>query len=240
MSVRFILNKNVDFKNCIFVSGFHGIGLTGFIAVKHLVESLNAERIGFVESDKLPPFVAMSDNGVSTPFELYMYSKLVFLVVEISPSKEEQYAFSRAVVDWVVQNGFSRAILIGGLDNRFKKEDDGDSKFICTSAFKRLFSVDERLLMDKGLYVFGLLASFLARFEMMNFPAIAVLPFAEASRPDPNASANAVKYINSVCNLDVSVSKLIEDAELIESEVKKLMHQWSEKTKSDKEKSLYM
>ncbi|RLE54425.1 MAG: hypothetical protein DRJ30_05155 [Candidatus Methanomethylicota archaeon] len=239
MSVRVILNKNVNLENCTFISGFHGIGLTGFIAVKHLVNSLNADRIGFIESSKLPPFVSVSEGFLQTPFELYKYLDNVFLLIEVSPFSDEHSNFSKTIVDWIIDEGFSKAILIGGLDKRFKRNDE-KMRFICTSSFKQKYGLDEKLLLDKGLYVFGLLALFLARFEIRKFPAIAVLPYAEPSRPDPKAAADAVKYINKTCGLNVNVSKLIKDAEIIESEVELLMKQWSEKVKSDKNKTLYM
>ena len=240
MTIRIVLNKNVSLDDCTFISGFHGIGLTGFIAVKHMVKQLNAKKIGFIETKLLPPFISMDGDEIVTPFEFFKYSNFVFLVVEAPPHTREQYLFSLALADWIVNNNFSKAILIGGLDKRFKRSEDVLYKFAMTRAFKRRFSSESLPPLDKGLHAFGLLALLLARLEIRDFPALAVLPYADASRPDPFAAAMAIKFVNKLCNLNVDVSKLIEEAEHIESEIQKLIQQWAERAKIDQKKTLYM
>jgi len=240
LSIRIVLNKNVSFDGCTFISGFHGIGLTGFIAVKHMVKQLDAEKIGFIETKLLPPFVSMDGDEIVTPFEFFRHSNFVFLVVEAPPHAREQYLFSTFLADWIVKSNFSKAILIGGLDKRFKRNEDLLYKFAMTRAFKRKFSSQSFPPLEKELHAFGLLALLLARLEIRDFPALAVLPYADASRPDPFAAAMAIKFVNKFCNLDVDVSELIEEAERIESEVNKLIQQWAERAKLDQRRTLYM
>ncbi len=237
--MRIVLKGSPDLRNCIFISGFHGVGLTGFIAVKHLVKCLNAERIGFIESRFLPPFISVGDSYIiATPFELFKHDKYVFFITEFPPHDKEVYQLSQVIADWVVRSGFSQAILIGGLDKRFKCSDNVLCKFLVTSAFKRLVS-KELPLLDKGLHAYGLLALLLARFEIRDFPAIAVLPYADASRPDPLAAANAINFLNSFLGLSIDVSELIRDAERIESEIK-MLQQLAKRAKTSHGKTLYM
>jgi predicted ATP-grasp superfamily ATP-dependent carboligase len=56
-------------------------------------------------------------------------------------------------------------------------------------------------------------------FEANNFPAIAILPYAALTRPDPNAAAVAIDKICRVYGLNVDVSSLIKDASEIEAEL---------------------
>lgn len=46
--------------NCVLITGFHGIGLTGYIAVTHLINTFRAERIGYIETEFMPPLVFMN------------------------------------------------------------------------------------------------------------------------------------------------------------------------------------
>jgi uncharacterized protein len=65
----------------------------------------------------------------------------------------------------------------------------------------------------------------LSEFEMRNFPAMAVLPYASPNRADPRAAAIAIKKISKVYMLNVDTSELEKDAEEIENEVNKRVKQ---------------
>ncbi|MEM3061886.1 MAG: PAC2 family protein, partial [Candidatus Bathyarchaeia archaeon] len=79
----------------------------------------------------------------------------------------------------------------------------------------------DSLTLEPGLFVYGPLAIMLSEFEMRNFPAIAILPYASSSRADPRAATTAIKRISKVYMLDLDTSELEKDAEEIEDEVEK-------------------
>ena len=68
-------------------------------------------------------------------------------------------------------------------------------------------------------------------YELNNFPTIAILPYAERSRPDPIAASVAVNAINEVLNIEINVQKLLEEAERIEKEIESLLQ--ASKTRKD-------
>lgn len=241
MRVRIVLlRSDLDFSGNVFITGFHGIGLTGFIAVKHLISQLKAERIGFIETLNLPPIVSASGNGIFTPFELYKYSRYVFLLTQVLPHVNEQSGFSLRLATWVVNNGFSEAILIGGLNKQFQRSENDFYRFMMTSSFKDRWRNLNLPILERGLYAYGLLALMLSRFEVRGFPALAILPYADASRPDPLAAAKAIDFLNNLYGLNVDVSKLIMDAQRIEREVQLLLKEWSEQVKSEHKRLSYM
>lgn len=241
MSIRIVLlREDLDFTGNVFITGFHGIGLTGFIAIKHLILELKAEKIGFIETLNLPPIVSAGDSGVITPFELYRYSQYVFLLTQVLPSLKDQSKFSLKVADWVLSNGFSEAILIGGLNKQFQRDENDLYRFIMTSAFKNSHKNINLPMLERGLYAYGLLALMLSRFEIRGFPALAILPYADASRPDPLAAAKAIDFLNNLYKLNVDVTKLMMDAQRIEKEVQLLLKEWSEQIKSERKRLSYM
>ncbi|MBS7643722.1 MAG: PAC2 family protein [Halobacteria archaeon] len=206
------------FEDCIFITGFHGIGATGYIAVSHLIDSLKAKRIGYVETDLMPPFVTMANDRLVTPFEIYKLDCFVFMKSEFPPHRDEEITFAKALAEWVVTKRFKEAVLIGGLDNSFKTG-DSSMRVVSTKAFSHKVRVFGAPFLEPGLYVTGPLAVMLTVFEANNFPAIAILPYAALTRPDPSAAAVAIDKICRVYGLNVDVSSLIKDASEIEVEL---------------------
>jgi len=58
----------------------------------------------------------------------------------------------------------------------------------------------------------------LSEFEIHDFPAIAVLPYAETARADPAAAALAIRQIAKTYNFKVNLGELVKDAKFIEKE----------------------
>src|SRR2546428_3992283 len=117
----------VDAKNLrgsTLVTGFHGVGQTGYIATSYMIHALKAERVGFVQVANPPPWVGTADGGLVTPFEIYRRGKTVLVKLEFSPHRSEEAEFAKALANWAVKAKFKDAILIGGLDSSFRKKTD--------------------------------------------------------------------------------------------------------------------
>ncbi|MFX0088841.1 MAG: proteasome assembly chaperone family protein [Promethearchaeota archaeon] len=232
MGIRIVLRKKENLKNNAFITGFHGIGVTGYIVIRHIIEILKPEPIGYIETDALPAFVGMDEDRLSLPFELFKKDKMVFLLPRFQPYRLEQREFAQEVAKWVVASEFSESIMVGGLDNRFKHS---DHEIYCALT-KTAHPIRDELdlpVLERGLYVTGLLALMLAYFDMDDFPALALLPYAERSRPDPRAAAIATKKINERYNLNIDTEQLISDATLIEQEIQEILRQQEERVKQE-------
>jgi uncharacterized protein len=217
MTVHFNVEKT-NFKNCTLLTGFHGVGEVGYISISYLVGALKAERIGFIEVDNPPPFINTGDGGIVTPFEIYKSKKFVLVKLEFSPHKTEESEFIKSLAQWTIKEKFRDAILIGGLDSSFKTGKDKCRIAPTRSYLKELKSFKAPTL-ETGLLVFGPLAIILSEFEISDFPALAILPYASALTPDPGAAAVAIREISRAYNLKVNVSELEKDAENIEAEI---------------------
>lgn len=235
MPIEFHL-KRIPLKNSTLITGFHGLGATGFITIKHAVVSLKAELIGYITTDLMPPFVCMDDNRISLPFEIYKHENYIFVLTNVPPHAKERQRFSRALAEWAIKEKFSTAYLIGGLDGRLKPSDNDKIRCVPTSNFERNIDIP---ILEKGLFVVGPLAIMLSHFEINGFPAIALLPYANPSRPDPMAAAIAIEFINRLTGLSIDASQLISDAHKIEEEIQELLKQRQERIRKD-HKVLYI
>jgi predicted ATP-grasp superfamily ATP-dependent carboligase len=213
------------------MTGFHGIGSTGYIAISYLVHSLNAKRIGFVDVAHPPPFVSTSEEGLVTPFEVFRKGKLVFVKLEFAPHRSEEAEFARVLAQWAISEKFKDAVLVGGLDSGLKSGKE-NVRIVPTSAYLVKKSSFKFPTLEPGLFVYGQLAVMLSEFEMRNFRAIAVLPYASAATADPAAAAVAVRAICKAYKIRVDVSDLEHGAKEIEEELEKRMKQTSKSLQS--------
>lgn len=212
------LKEGVDLNGKTFITGFHGIGLVGYLTVRFLVKKLDATKIGFVVSESMPPIISMENGEIKPPIELYMYDHLVFMYAE-SPPTTKLYRFARGITDWVIRAGFKKAILVGGLDSNYSTGDRNGLRIIRTQNYGEPKQSSAQL--EDGLFVVGPLALLMLNFHLYNFPALAILPYASRERVDLRAVATAIQFINNEEGINVGVDDLILDAKRLEEEALK-------------------
>jgi len=179
-----------------------------------------------METEQLPSFVSLGKDRLSLPFEFFKYDNFIIFITKIQPAQSEMNKITKTLAEWVVSNKMSTSILIGGLDSKLKDEDEESIELKVVPT--KFFPNPERLgpSLEKGLFVTGPLALMLIYFEMLDFPACAILPYCERDRPDPRAAASAIKSINKLyTNLDIKLEKLYNDAKKIEEEIGLILQQ---------------
>ena len=114
---------------------------------------------------------------------------------------------------------------------------------IATGSYLDKHQNEDMPLLEEGLFVTGPLALLLTFYEIKQFPAIALLPYAESSRTDPLAAAIAIEKINTITKLNVDTNKLLQDAEAIEKDLQEIITQTKEQTldeKGERSRRLYI
>jgi len=182
-----------------------------------MIHALKANRIGFIDVSNPPPWVGTAEGGLVTPFEIYQKRKTVLVKLEFSPHRSEEAEFAKTLSNWAIEQKFKDAILIGGLDSAYKQSKE-DFCIVPTGAYLDRAKRFNAPILEPGLLVYGPLAIMLNEFEIHEFPAIAVLPYAEPARADPAAAALAIRKISKAYNFNVEVADLVKDARFIERE----------------------
>ncbi|MEX2683762.1 MAG: proteasome assembly chaperone family protein [Candidatus Sigynarchaeota archaeon] len=226
MTVTVELFENVNLEGKYLVTGFHGIGVVGYIACKYMIEQTNARRIGTIVSTLMPPLITLDDKGeVLLPFELYLDNKdnIVFLVVRFQPAGEEMRDFTKELVNFIISNKMKGLVLLGGLDYNFKPQDDEKGyRCVVTNGFP---VKDKPPLIDAGLFISGGIAMLLIELQLRKVPALTLFPYADRERPDMKAAAKAIEIINETFGTSIKTDKLQEEAKDLEQEVNQILKQ---------------
>lgn len=204
-------------EGSLLITGFKGFGAVGYITTLHLVDKLDCNLAGYIVTRYMPEGVTLdARNRLTAPFTIYschLGSRGVVITVNHDvPLPQERTAFAESLVKWALSVGISEAVLVGGFDSRFRGGSE-ELRWVATSQYKRLLGEPR---IQQGLYVIGPLALVLLYAEILGLPSVAILPYAEASRPDPRAAAVAVKKIGELYEFEVSVEDLLEEARKIE------------------------
>ena len=214
------------FKGKVFVAGYHGFGLVGYLTVRHLVKALGGRRVGYVISPYMPQVVNVGPEGLITPYELYDVGPAVVFLPNAFLSRNDIIRVPYALAEASIAGGATMAILVGGLDASYRKG-EGESRYAATRSFLQLYgeAVSGLLPLEEGLSIVGPLAAMLAYYEAREFPSVAVLPYADPHSADPLAAKTAIDFISRVINVEVDASELVKLAEekaRLEREVEEL------------------
>ncbi len=227
-----------DFRRSEFlVTGFKGFGAVGYLATLHLADRPFCKKAGFIITKYTPEEITPGDEGVVGPFTLYYCEnsgrRFGVIVNHDIPLVQERGRFAEAIVNFLSRIGIDEAVLIGGFDARLRKGEER-LRWVATTAYRKVLSEPP---MDKGLYVVGPLALLLLYSEVYGYPAVALLPYAEAARPDPRAAAVAIEKLNELYGLSIGTEELLEEAKKIEEMISTLERQQQMLSSSAPERS---
>jgi len=210
--------KHELFENAVFITGFQGFGMVGYLASRHIVSELELNKIGFIKTKYMPEVTFYAERtGIAYPFELYYGEvsgkKLVVLLNNATPHKRERAKYAEFVAKWVRSSGFSYAVLLGGLDPAIRESSEEKYRWMPIAGFS--VALNAPVLRER--FVIGPLALLIMFMNAYSVPGIALFSYTELYRPDPRASAVVVEVISEMLGIPINVKKLLEEATLIEA-----------------------
>ena len=73
--ISFIEKKKIDLKGYTLIEGFPGMGLVGTIGAKYIVEKLNFNEMGYLESDIFVPILRVHEGIPIYPSRIFVNEK---------------------------------------------------------------------------------------------------------------------------------------------------------------------
>lgn len=221
--IKTILFEKHDFKGYTLVDGFPGYGLVGTIAANYLVDKLNMEFIGYVESNHFPPVAAIHDGKPLPPLRIYKSTKnkLVVFISEFMLPKQLIFLTAETIYEWCKDNKIKKIVSMGGISIRGKQ----DEVFGLASEPKDLKALgDLGVIPIKEGATTGINALLLIKSSMNGkIPVVALLAESKPDFVDPLGAALVLTALSDYLEVKVDTQDLIKEATIIESKLKESM-----------------
>ncbi|MEM4426667.1 MAG: PAC2 family protein [Acidilobaceae archaeon] len=233
-----------ELRGSVLITGFRGFGMVGYLASKHLALALKAEKAGVILLKDTPAFIAVEEDGVGYPYEIY-YSpkhKATIIINRAVPQGRSLVEYGKGLTEWVEKVGFSHMILIGGLNKEFKhKNETFGYRWLKNSKYKGPQLPAPEL--EEGLGVIGPLAYLYMLSDIKEIPAVMVLSYTFPETIDYDAVLVAVKVVaRDLLNTDLDFEELEALAKKQRDEIEKIIRVLeSEASRTTEEaKGMYM
>ncbi len=218
-----VVVEGLDVEKPLLITSFPGIGLVGTIATAHFIMELQLESIGVIESDVLPPVASLFEGVVLPPIRIYQSRDLGFVLVhsDVPILPQVAYEISKKIVSWALQIEARRLYSLAGVATF----EDKKRVFGAATQKELLDEIKDHVEIFKTGTISGIAGSILNECVARKFPGVVLLGETTGFNPDPRAAASVVEAMNRIFGWEVSVEKLIKEAEIIEAQMQKLAEQ---------------
>ncbi|MDD1716558.1 MAG: PAC2 family protein, partial [Methanolinea sp.] len=94
--------------------GFPGSGLVGSIALQYIVDQMEFEQIGSMNSKYFPPLAMMNKGVINVPVRLYEKNDLSVIVADIPIHPMICYEVANGIMDWLQPFNIKEVVTIAG------------------------------------------------------------------------------------------------------------------------------
>lgn len=198
------------------IVGFPGYGLVGTIATKFLIEHLDIDPIGSIESDKLLPLAAIHKSKLIGPLDIFYNKKYNLVIVQtLSELTGFEWKISEVIQDLAEDLKAKEIIVLEGIPTTQKKKNYDVYYYSESKAFEKLKlkPIQEGVMM-------GATATLLLRCKTA--PISALLAEGHSELPDSEAAARIIKVLDDYLGMNLDFKPLIAAAQKFETMLKTL------------------
>jgi uncharacterized protein len=245
-TVRIYEVKRVDVEGAIVIDGFPSVGLVSTIVANYLIDTLQMEQIGIVESPAFPTVSLVRDGKPQHPVRIYAGSpastregsvadKIVAFVSEFHPAPAVIYPLAHAIMDWAQEQRCALLVSPEGLSvERPAPHEAGRSRSatsssklqdvkvygVASTARARDLYIEPNLLPFNEGVITGIAGVLLNEGRRRSFDVLTFLAEAQADYPDARAAAKVIETINRVLlRTPLDPEPLYHEAERIEQQL---------------------
>ncbi len=222
-----------DIEDAIVLEGSPGAGLIGNIVGWLLVDKLNMREIGYIESKYFPPLAVLYKGVALHPFGIYEGEGLVLFLSDFIVPQNVVFDMTNVIVEWMDKNNSKELITFNSAIVREKKN-PAAAVANSTESLDKLKEKDIPVLQVGNLN--GISGTLLTQTAIKNIPGSCILAETLTQYPDPRAAAEVVQGLNKLIGTNIDYDSLIQEAEDIESRLKKL----AEEVNKDPQPPIYM
>ena len=219
--VRIALLRELE-ESPIVIEGLPGVGLVGGIATSFMIDRLEMELAGFVESRFLPPVALLREGVAQHPFRIYTKGRVTLLYSDVPIAPALVYDLSKKIVEWASHVKAERVITLAGIPSPLKEPAVyGVATTKEMTDYLRSQNVE---ILREGV-ISGMPGQLLLDCAQVSIPALCLLAQTPGMNPDPRGAAELIRVLNRLQGFEIDVEPLIQEAEAIEAKMEELAKQ---------------
>lgn len=219
-------------QNVTIIEGFPGFGLVATIATEFLINHLDAEQIGKIVIEEVPPIVAVHSGKVIEPVGIF-YSKKYNLVIlhALTSINGLEWGLAKKMGELSSILKAKEIICIEGIgsmgetSNTFFISNKNEDKFVKKTGLSKL---KEGIIMG----VTGALSL------NKKLPISCIFAETHSNLPDSRAAAKIITTLDNYLGLNVDPKPLMKKAEEFETKIKGLMEKGKNASEMKEKKEL--
>jgi uncharacterized protein len=237
--------EKMNLKGAVVIDGFPSVGLVSTIVGNYVINTLNLQQIGVVDSPTFPSLSIVRGSEPLSPVRIYAGQtitkdeeiiepqKVVVFISEFVPPPALVRPIANAIMDWCEENKCDIIISPEGLGQEVPLLQAGDEveKEIpvfgigSTARVRSILEANKVPPLTNGA-ITGVTATLLTSGKRREIDVMCLLTEASEQYPDARAAGKMIEIIDKVALLTkIDPMPLFKEAEIIEAQIKKLQKQ---------------
>ena len=254
-SVQIYEVKRVDVEGAIVIDGFPSVGLVSSIVANYLIDTLEMEQIGIVESPAFPTVSLVRNGDPQHPVRIYAghppadragrgADKLVAFVSEFHPAPTVIHPLATTIIDWVQEQRCSLLVSPEGLvveaaspgtkGGRNPRLNDVKVYGVASTRKARELYIEPNTIPFAEGVITGIAGVLLNEGRRRGFDVLTFLAEAQPDYPDARAAAKVLETINGILlHTPLDPVPLYAEAERIEQQLLSIQRHAAERTRTE-------
>ena len=227
--------KRMDLRGATVIDGFPSVGLVSSIVANYLINALNLQQVGIMDSAYFPTVSLVRDGQPMNPVRIYAGPKiegrdqLVVFISEFQPPPNLIKAIAATVLDWAQDQRCNLLVCPEGLivDTDASEVERIPEVYGIGSTEKAMEMLRKNsvVLFEEGV-ITGVAGVLLNEGRKRDFDVITLLSEAHPDYPDARAAARVIETIDKLMlHTELDAQPLYEEAERIELQLKQINRQ---------------
>lgn len=221
-------DADLDLSGATVIDGFPSVGLVSTIAANYLIDVLELEQVGIVDSSYFPTVSIVRESNPMYPVRLYAGEGLAVFISEFQPAPQLIRHIADTILAWAQSHDAQLIVSPEGLV--IESEEPGERELVTyglgsTPWANELLEKKEVPPFKMGI-ITGVSGVLLNEGARKGFNVISLLAEAHPNYPDARAAAKVIEAIDRLVeHVEIDVEPLFSEAENIERTLKSMQSQ---------------